>query len=507
MTARTPHHDLAAVLDRIRIALAICSEGLRLEWGNEAFFREFPESRLGALLEEGPEPWGRPQVKRLLRQTARSAVEFDQLEVVAPERAGRSTSWLLTALALPPGSGEGRILLAIENAEDRVPGTGAREPVPVLQDMAAEVAHEFSHLLVDVLGNAATAEDQLDAESKARRSVQRVQSAARRGIELANRLLLFSGQTSRPMEPLDLRRLIEQEADRKRRSLPAHIALETERPSDPVRGLGDESLLRQVVQGVIDNAVEGLGDRAGSIRVAAAPVRIDAGWLARAQVNEGLPTGEYASIEIEDDGPGMDEPTLARACEPFFSTRFGGCGLGLAAASGGVRAMGGALAISSGPGKGTRVRIVLPCGVSDEAPRPTIPTLPLGKDASVLVIEHDPDVLDLARSALEGLGLQVVAAPDPDEGAAIFRARPERYRSVLLDWTARDRSAERTLRELRRIRPEVAIVRTGRRGSPRGHALAAESPHVLEKPYTPGQLIDRLAEAVAWARAGREGAR
>ncbi|MGH0035482.1 MAG: ATP-binding protein [Myxococcota bacterium] len=497
MTDRAPQ-DLESVLDRVRTALAIRAGDLRLEWGNEAFFREFPEARLGVPLGETPGPWNRSEVERLLRQTGRSGLEFDQLEVDGPERAGRGTKLLLTACPLPIRPQDGRILLAIEKPDARCPRRDARAPYLALQDMAAEIAHEFSNLLVDVLGNAAAAEDELDPESKATRSVQRVQSTARRAVELANRLLLFSGRTNRRMETLDLRQVIDEETTRLGRSLPAHIALEVGLESDPVHGVGDDALLRQVLAAILENAVEGLADRRGSIRVRAGPVWTDPSWLDRSRADHGLPAGEYASIDIEDTGPGMDGETLERACEPFFSTRFGECGLGLAAATGAVRAMGGALAISSDPGRGTHVQILLPREGPALAPSPhSSPDPPLALDATVLLVEHDPQVLELARSSLVGLGVGVVAAQSPDEATAIFRARPDRFRSVVLDCSAPDHSAERALRELLRVRPDVAIVLSTHRGAREDRSLALGRHPLLEKPYTPGELIDRLSEAVA----------
>ena len=117
----------------------------------------------------------------------------------------------------------------------------------------------------------------------------------------------------------------------------------------------------------------------------------------------------------------------------------------------------------------------------------------------MLVIEHDAGVLELARSALESFGFRVVATRDPGEGVAIFRSAPDQFHAVLLDLNMPGDSGEHILLELRRIRPDVAAVLSSGFGGLGTSAAISERVPFLKKPYTPGQLVDRLSEAVARA--------
>ena len=501
MIGETPH-DIDAVLGRIRTGLATVTGALQLEWGNEAFFRLFPGARLGAPLSDTVGPWSLPRVARLLEGTVHSGTEFERLEVADEERAEEPARLLLTARCLPRRPGDGRILLLIEDASPLATDRNSRDQERrlALQNMAAAIAHEFNNLLVGVLGHATFAEESLDADSKACRSVRQIQAATRRAVDLTNRLLLYSGRASRNVEEVDLHRMLKEFIREIRSSLPDPVSLETHIEVDLARYIGDSHLLQQILKPIIENAVESIGDRRGSIRIRAGHVRADRAFLAQAHVNHDLPEGEYVSIQISDTGSGMDRETLARACEPFYSTRFSGRGLGLAAVAGSVRTLGGALFLASRPGHGAACRILLPRSAAPSESAPVARNVaPLAPGTTVLVIEHDAGVLELARSALEAFGFRVVATRDPGEGVAIFRSTPDRFPAALLDLHMPGDSGEHVLLELRRIRPDVAAVLSSGFGGRGTRVAISERATFLKKPYTPGQLLDRLSEAVARA--------
>jgi signal transduction histidine kinase len=116
----------------------------------------------------------------------------------------------------------------------------------------------------------------------------------------------------------------------------------------------------------VENALEACSlAEHGTVEVSARRETLHSAWFANAHHAPGLPGGDYAVIEVRDDGPGMDDDTLARAFEPFFSTRFQGRGLGLPGTLGIVRSHGGALRATSTPGRGTSVQIALPLSTSE----------------------------------------------------------------------------------------------------------------------------------------------
>jgi signal transduction histidine kinase len=176
-------------------------------------------------------------------------------------------------------------------------------------------------------------------------------------VQLIKRLLTFSRQ--QPLEPqaVDIGRLIGGLAKLVRRSLPESIAVSTDLAGASIHALVDPGQLESALLNFALNARDAMPD-GGQLHIAARPGRIDQ----RSQRTFDVAPGRYAMIEVADNGCGMDAATLARAYEPFFTTkRFGlGSGLGLAMAYGFVKQSGGGLSIQSQPGQGTTVLMVLP---------------------------------------------------------------------------------------------------------------------------------------------------
>src|SRR5581483_6171234 len=126
-------------------------------------------------------------------------------------------------------------------------------------------------------------------------------------------------------------------------------------------------------------------------------------WLARAvRAGPGAAAeGEYVFLEVRDSGPGMPADVLARACEPFYTTKFPGRGLGLAAVLGIARGHGGAVRIDSEPGQGTAVTVLLPPAADALAAAPPPEPGPAGRAGTVLVVDDDPAVREVACRMLE----------------------------------------------------------------------------------------------------------
>jgi signal transduction histidine kinase len=123
---------------------------------------------------------------------------------------------------------------------------------------------------------------------------------------------------------------------------------------------GDATQLRQVALNLMLNAAEALDGDGGRVRVATGEATIDRARLARALLGQELPEGRYAFLRVSDDGCGISDEVKARIFDPFFSTKFAGRGLGLAAVLGIVKAHRGAIEIDSAPGEGTNFAVLLP---------------------------------------------------------------------------------------------------------------------------------------------------
>jgi PAS domain S-box-containing protein len=230
-----------------------------------------------------------------------------------------------------------------------------------LATLAGGLAHDFNNLLTGILGNASLALLDLPPESAARAAVQQVEAAALRAAALTRQLLACSGHGMFAVHRVDLSRLVEDTAGLLRsavaRGTRLHFELAAGLP--PVRA--DVDQLRQVVVNLVTNASEALGDCPGSVAVRTGVTEADRAYLVSDHVSADVPAGRYAYVEVSDAGGGMDEATLLRIFDPFFSTKFTGRGLGLAAVLGIVRGHKGALKVRSEPNRGSTFKVLLPC--------------------------------------------------------------------------------------------------------------------------------------------------
>ncbi len=364
--------------------------------------------------------------------------------------------------------------------------------------LAGGIAHDFNNLLTAILGGAATALLSLPEENPAHTDIHHVMNAARRAAELTRQLLAYSGKGHFQIKPMDLSIMVRELAMLLETTLPKKVQLRLELAAGLPAIEADAAQLQQVVMNLVINGAEAIGDSTGTVLVTSGIQDIDAAYSGEVFAAEQLSPGCYVYLEVHDTGCGMDDATRSKIFDPFFSTKFTGRGLGLAAVLGIVRAHKGAVRVYSTPGRGTTFKVLLPSTEARPAPRAPAPA-PFHGSGLVLVIDDDDAVRRAARRMLTHFGFSVLEAENGEEGVAVFRNRAQDIALVLLDMTMPVMDGEEAYRELRAIRADVPVLLTSGYNEIEAtrRFVSKGLTGFVQKPFTPEDLGSKLAALLA----------
>jgi len=325
--------------------------------------------------------------------------------------------------------------------------------------LAGGIAHDFNNILMTVLGNASLIQSSLSADSNVLPFVAQIEEAARRAAELCRQMLAYAGKGRFLLTATDLNELVEATTHLLQVSISKKAVLRFHLHRNLPRVVVDATQIRQVLMNFVINASDAIGERSGVISISTGIVRADRAYLEKTFLAPEIPEGDYVYLEVSDTGGGMSGETQARIFEPFYSTKFTGRGLGLAAVLGIVRGHKGALKVYSELGKGSSFKFLLP--VTDDAWEPTprpITDRPLSARGTIMVVDDEETVLAVAAKMLEQLGFEVITASDGREAVSIFRTRGREIAAVLMDLTMPHLDGEQTFHELRRIDPDIRVL-------------------------------------------------
>ena len=302
----------------------------------------------------------------------------------------------------------------------------AREALQQSQKMEAVgqltggIAHDFNNLLMAILGSLELIKKRLPHNSNVDTLLDNVKQAAQRGATLTQRMLAFARRQELTPVAVDIPQLVRGMSDLLQRSLGPSIVLETHFPSAVGQVHADANQLEMSLLNLAVNARDAM-PQGGSIVIAAEDMNVSADGHTR------LPAGRYVCLSVTDTGEGMDDETLVRSVEPFFTTKgIGkGTGLGLSMVHGFAEQMGGCLLLTSRMGEGTRVELCLPVAESAQETS-LVPHLKSETDTEIrplVVIAVDDDNLVLMNTAsmLEDLGHKVFEASSGREALDILR--------------------------------------------------------------------------------------
>ncbi len=324
--------------------------------------------------------------------------------------------------------------------------------------LAGGVAHDFNNLLCGILGNVDLAALDLGEGHPAQQSLEEIRAAAHQATELCRQMLAYAGRERLVAQQVDLSQLVA----RMEQLLGVSVSRKAKLRADlrkvlpPV--MADASQLRQVLLNLVLNASEALPEESGVVVVRTGTEDCCRDYLQSTYIQDDLPPGEYVFVEVSDNGAGMDAETQARLFDPFFSTKFLGRGLGLAAVVGIVRAHRGTIKVYSEVGRGSTFKVLLPALPSSESLAVPVTEPPWTGSGRVLLADDEPSVRSVGARMLQRLGFEVLLANDGREAVHLFEEHGESLTLVLLDMTMPFLDGAEAFRELRRIRPDIKVV-------------------------------------------------
>jgi len=364
---------------------------------------------------------------------------------------------------------------------------------------AAAVAHDFNNALAAILGHGDLAQLKLPLDSAARRHIDEVVRAAVLGKGLVERILTFSRAEQTRRVPVSIRSVVEEVVALLGPSVGRHVCVEQFLDADDVVVMGDATELHQTVMNLCTNALQAVGDR-GTITVSLASAEL----VEPCALSHGTAdAGAYARIAVSDTGIGIPPAVCERIFEPFFTTKGSGkgTGLGLSLVHAIVGGLGGAIDVTSEVGMGTTFTLWLPAARdtaargADEATEAPLP----GHSQAVAIVDDDPILVELGEEMLAALGYQPTGFCSSVAALEVLRADPRRFQVVLVDEVMPDLPGTALAREIRRIRPDIAIILMSGYAAPElaVRAKLAGVDVVLSKPLRRGDMARPIAHLLA----------
>lgn len=336
--------------------------------------------------------------------------------------------------------------------------------------MAGGIAHDFNNILGAILGNVELAKADAQAlgpESPVLESLREIEKAGRRARDLVRQILTFSRNEPPKRGAVHMAEVMHDTERLLRVTLPPGIELHVHAPAHLPPVLADATQVEQALLNLCTNAVHAIGEKRGAVLMEASSLRPEPRLCERL----GLPLGDYVTLVVRDNGPGMDHATLQRIFEPFFTTKpvGQGTGLGLAVVHGVMRTHGGAVDVHSVPGEGSRFTLYFPVADAPALAEPAPPTAlavpatpaPAAHDERkrhVMYVDDDQALVFLVQRLLRRRGYEVSGFTDPHEATDALRAEPGRYDLLVTDYNMPGYSGIDLVRAARAIRADLPVA-------------------------------------------------
>jgi PAS domain S-box-containing protein len=356
--------------------------------------------------------------------------------------------------------------------------------------LAGGIAHDFNNTLSGITGNIELLKMDLPNIDSIDRYVEAMNNAAQRMVHLTDQLLAYARGGKYWPKTISLTKFVEETLPMIQNKISPAICVRTNLARDISNVEADMTQMHMVLSAVVINAAEAIEGQ-GQIIIRTSNKEIDEGV---AKYNPGLKPGRYSCLTVQDDGKGMDAETKRKIFEPFFTRKFQGRGLGMAAAYGIVKNHGGWISVDSQLGKGTVVRIYLPV-VEDKPKEIKKPKTELARGTgTILIIEDEEQILNVTRTILKRLGYHVLTAKTGMEGVDIGRSYDGDIDLAIIDIYLSDMRGDVIYKLLMKARRNLkVIILSGYTfDGPAQEILNAGAQAFMQKPFKLAALSEKV---------------
>ncbi len=356
------------------------------------------------------------------------------------------------------------------------------------------IAHDFNNILAIILGNLEILKLQMKADDKAAELLRPIQKAAERAVVLTQKLLVFSGNHPVTATVTDINKLVADVEDLIGRSMTPEVKIEHKFAEDLWKTEINSGDLEDALVNLVLNARDAMPG-GGTLTLETHNRFLDDDYCAQ---NPGVEAGEYVELVVSDTGAGISLQDQQRIFEPFFTTKEKGTGLGLAMVYGFANRSGGHVDFSSETGIGCTFRIYLPRAHAPDQPQQAIDAeteaLPRGRQ-TLLVVDDEKELRELARTQLESLGYRVLGAGDGREALTVLAEEP--YIDLLITDVVMPggMNGYELAEQVTAIRPGIKVLMVSgyEQKTKRQHSHNQSTANMLTKPYPLAELAERVA--------------
>lgn len=329
--------------------------------------------------------------------------------------------------------------------------------------LASGIAHDFNNILMAIIGNLELTMLDIPFDCPTYFNLEQALKASLRASDLVRQILAYCGKGKYMVCNININDIIENNLEFFKTTISKNIKFELDLQKELPLINADASQITQLLINLITNASEAIDKKDGIIKLKTGSSYFDESILSKNHFADKINEGIYVLIEISDNGIGMDENTLQKICDPFFTTKFFGRGLGMAAVAGIIKSHNGTLFIESEPDKGTKIKVLLPIATSEITEKNISKKEEIKSDkftGTILIVDDEKAIRDTLAKITEFLGFKPLLAKDGFEAIEILKKYLDQISCVLLDYTMPKMDGVDTFKKLLEIKADIKVIFT-----------------------------------------------